>query len=76
MYVAQVTMNSPGQRMSYPYSAMGKFLHFPWKHYWKGRGFRFAVYGTAVAYLLFFKLHGAGEDTFLYYTNKKYLHNV
>ncbi|KAI0229576.1 hypothetical protein LSAT2_019996 [Lamellibrachia satsuma] len=52
-------MNSPGQRMSYPYSAVGKFIHFPWKHYWKGRGFRYVVYGSVISYILFYKLHCA-----------------
>ena len=59
--VGQVTMNSPGQRMNYPYSVMGKFLHFPWKHYWKGRAFRYVTYSMIPSYFLFYQLHCAGE---------------
>jgi hypothetical protein len=31
-----------GRRMKYPYTVLGKWVSFPWKHYWKnGRGFRY-----------------------------------
>nr|AIU94788.1 hypothetical protein [Phragmatopoma lapidosa] len=47
-----------GQQVRYPYSFLGKFVQFPWKHYWKNaRGFRYSMIALAVTYPLFLKIH-------------------
>jgi len=46
----QAVVGGAERRMKYPYTALGKFIHFPWKHYWRhGRGFRFAMIAVVLS---------------------------
>lgn len=53
-----------GRQMKYPYSVLGKWLNFPWKHYWKhGRGFRYLTIAIACTFPVFYPIHKFGEFT-------------
>ena len=56
--MSDAPVGTVGRRMKYPYTVMGKFIHFPWKHYWKhGRGFRFTVYAIIATFPLIYPIH-------------------
>ena len=60
--MSESTVGGAGRRMKYPYSILGKFVHFPWKHYWKhGRGFRFIIYALPISLLVVSPINKFGE---------------
>jgi len=51
-------VSTAGRRVNYPYTILGKVVHFPWKHYWKyGRGFRYHIYAFFLSLPIIWPIH-------------------